>query len=308
MTIEPSDNIEAAALDWAVRTGDPGFSDWSGFESWLARDPAHAARYDAIMLAIGDATASLAAAPAPRPAVTVQTPPRRRAWWAAGIAAALAGVLGWTALPTGAEPWSVETGPGAAKRIAFADGTEILLAGGSRVTLDRAAPRTARLDAGEALFVVRHDEAQPYRVTAGDYELVDLGTVFSVKRGPDVLRVAVSEGEVMLDPAGSRLRVPMGKAVAVDTESRRAELSSIDPETVGGWRSGQLSYDGARLEEVALDIARLTGRPVMVAPAVRDDVFRGTIDLATIGGDPAALAVLLGVKVRDTGQGWELAQ
>lgn len=302
-----SDDIDTAALDWAMRTTDPSFVDWAAFEAWLAADARHARRYDAVSSAIGEAAEALATLP-PRPVPPVQ--PRatrsRRGWLAGALAAGIAGVLGWAALPSGPQPYSIEAAPGAPRRIALAGGSSIALAGGSRVTLDRSDPRTAALERGEALFTVRHDPAHPFRVTAGDHELVDLGTVFNVKHDPSLLRVAVSEGEVMLDPRGGRLRLPMGKAVALDLATNRAETSSVDPSEVGSWRDGQLSYAGARLEEVAADVARLTGRRIAVAPDLRGRLFRGTIDVGAIGNDRVALGALLGVTIREAGGAWEL--
>ena len=29
------DEMDAAALDWAIRTGEPGFAEWEAFAAWL---------------------------------------------------------------------------------------------------------------------------------------------------------------------------------------------------------------------------------------------------------------------------------
>ncbi|QHL90470.1 hypothetical protein GVO57_06010 [Sphingomonas changnyeongensis] len=76
----------------------------------------------------------------------------------------------------------------------LADGSRVDLNGGTRIALDRGNPRFARLERGEALFTIVHDEARPFEVHAGDAVLRDLGTVFDVVREPDRLRVAVAEG------------------------------------------------------------------------------------------------------------------
>ncbi|MEG8054361.1 hypothetical protein QP185_16050 [Sphingomonas aerolata] len=53
--------LDAQALDWIVRTGDPAFDDWPGFMAWMEADPTHATRYHALSAAIDDGVASLRA-------------------------------------------------------------------------------------------------------------------------------------------------------------------------------------------------------------------------------------------------------
>ncbi|WP_438907630.1 FecR domain-containing protein, partial [Bacillus licheniformis] len=83
----------------------------------------------------------------------------------------------------------------------------IMLAGGSRIMLDHADPRRAVMERGEALFQVRHDDRHPFSVDARGLALTDLGTVFDVRLGRRMTRVAVAEGAVMVDPRGAALRL-----------------------------------------------------------------------------------------------------
>lgn len=51
-----------AALDWALRTGDPGFEDWEGFTLWLGENPAHSRAYDTVSAAVAEGAERIASA------------------------------------------------------------------------------------------------------------------------------------------------------------------------------------------------------------------------------------------------------
>lgn len=291
------------ALDWAVRAADADFADWDDFTLWLEADPANAAAYDRAVAALADAEAAVAQVPVAAP---LSAPGRSRPWrWAGGaIAAALAGAIGLNAWQDRAQPYAVATSPGEQRRVTLADGSDVLLAGGSQVTLDHVDQRRASVDRGEVLFRVRHDEARPFRVLAGDMSLTDLGTVFDVKRAGGLTRVAVAEGAVLVDPDGAALRLDPGETAT--SQGDRLTEGLVDVADVGAWREGRLAYDGTTLAEVAADLSRQLGHPVGVAPAIAARPFRGTLDLARLRDDPATLGALLDVRVSTGATGWTL--
>ena len=55
----------------------------------------------------------------------------------------LVAVVGVSVWSESSQPYAVETAPGEQRAVQLADGSEIVLAGGSRVTLDRADARVA---------------------------------------------------------------------------------------------------------------------------------------------------------------------
>src|SRR3546814_9914530 len=73
--------------------------------------------------------------------------------------------------PDPSAPYTIATVPGARRTIDLADGSRIELNGDTRITLDKAAPRFASLDRGEAMFHVRHDDSDPFVVMVGDDKL-----------------------------------------------------------------------------------------------------------------------------------------
>lgn len=292
------------ALDWAIRVADPAFTDWDGFTMWLEGDPAHAERYDAAVTALTAIEHDLVMTPIP---LAPPARPHRRPgprWIGAAMAAAAVGAVGlgvWTQRP---QPYVVETAAGTTRSIPLGDGSELVLAGGSRVQLDRRDPRVATLDRGDALFRVRHDARDPFRVRVGAVELTDLGTVFDVGLRDAVTHVAVAEGAVMVDPDGAAVRLDPGQAARID--GARIVRSTVDPADVGDWRQGRLSFDGTPLAQVAADLSRHMGIPIATTPAVAARTFRGTLDLGGLRRDPALLGALLGVRVRTTATRWTL--
>lgn len=296
---------DAVALDWALRMADPAQADWDAFTDWLEAEAANAERYDRMAATLLDAEEALAAHP--EVMVEPQTvAPRRGAprWIGGAVAAALVGAIGLQAWQDRPQPYAVETAAGQTRVLALSDGSAITLAGASRISLDRADPRQASLERGEALFRVKHDDRHPFAVQAGNVALVDLGTVFDVRLGQRQTRVAVAEGAVMVDPKGAAMRLDAGQAVVI--EKNRLVRSSVEPSDVGGWQDGRLAFDGAPLREVAEDLSRFLQQSVSVAPAIATRPFRGVIDLQAVRRDPAVLGPLMEVRVRRDAAGWML--
>jgi len=314
MTDRDVPHIEEEAIAWVVRLRDAGADDWEAFTAWLEADPAHQAAYDEAAFADLDAE-ELAPAPRPvQPAWTPATEPPRRpnrrrvlGWGGGAMAAAVAGLVAWTTIPAGAALYAVETRPGEHRRIDLADGSHIDLNGATRIQLDRNNARFASLEQGEALFTVVHDEARPFEVDAGGARMRDLGTVFNVVAERGAVEVGVSEGRVLFDPAGSAVDLSPGMSLRRAAANARPVVTRAEPDTIGGWRAGRLSYRSATVAQVAGDLSRNLGISVQASPAVAGQSFTGVIMLEQ---DKAAAvrraASLLGVSAGRSGEGWLL--
>lgn len=303
--------VDGEALDWAIRMSDPD-ADWDGFMDWLEGDATRSGRYDRMVAALQDAADTVAAVPqGQRPMGGAETPDASRpgvrhyrAWIGGAIAAALVGVVGigvWRELP---RPYVVATGPGEQRTIALADGSSLVMAGGSQVRMDRNDPRVATVQRGEILFRVRHDADHPFGVHAGDLAMTDLGTVFDVRMLGRRTWVAVAEGAVMVDPDGAALRLGPGQAVLSDGSTLQRQAT--DPGDVGAWRDGRLAFDDATLAEVAEDLSRQLGLRIVASAAIAPRTFHGTIETGGLKQNPALLGALLGVTVRQDDGGWTL--
>ncbi|WP_066521453.1 FecR family protein [Sphingobium cloacae] len=305
--------IHEDALLWVIRTRDPEFVDWEGFTAWLEVDPAHAAAYDALMARDAGLDAIIPADPVhmPAPANDAGDPAGRR-WrpmrWIGGgaMAAALVAAVSLGVMNR-SDIYTVTTAPGETRSIALDDGTKIDVNGGTTLRLDRKNLRFAALDKGEAAFTVRHDEANPFRVTVGDDLFEDAGTVFNIVRSEASTRIGVSEGKVIYNPRAEAIALPAGRALTDDASG--VKVMNIAPEAVASWRSGRLVYANAPIGEVGEDIARSIGVRLSATPGAAAMRFTGTIALDK---DPARFfagaAPLMGLTAVRQGDGWLLKE
>jgi transmembrane sensor len=308
------EDAEAQAIAWVVRVNDPAFGEWDEFSRWLAESPAHADAYHAAAAAEADAVALLASSPVAHPApshepLPLRQRPRWRPWAGAAIAASLVGVVTYHVTDRAPAAQIYETAPGKQRTITLADGSIVMLNGGSRLEVDGTDPRSLKLARGEGLFTVRHDETHPFRVTVGRATVTDIGTAFDIVREPDATRVAVAEGEVEWshENTAGAVRLKAGDRLRAADGAATVEVSSVAADAVGDWSRGQLAFDGAPLSRATADIERTLGVRIAVAPAIAARPVRGVIRLD--GGPNAVLprfAALMGVTARQDGQRWRL--
>lgn len=300
--------IAEDARSWVIRLQDSAFADWEAFADWLERDPVHLAAYNDALDADEAMTGLFEHAPQPVPAQDVEPieAPKRRLYWLSGgaVAAALAVVVGWSSLSGPGARMEYATAPGEHREIALADGSKMVLNGGTRVALlDK---RQAELVQGEALFEVRHDAANPFIVKTGDVVLQDAGTVFNVVRDERGLRVSVAEGAVIYQPGADAVHLAPGDALVVAGAGKPVVTRTV-PTDIGGWRGGQLVYRNATLDTVAADLSRNLGIVVRAGKGTEAIPFTGTI--STQGGPGAVIeriAALTGTRATRAGKGWTL--
>lgn len=305
-----SDQIQQQAIAWVVRVGDPDFTGWADFTAWLEQSPVHADAYHAAAFAEAEAVTVLANQPR---AIPVEMSARRSAfgrwalWAGTALAASLVAAIGLHSQFAAIPPHIYETAPGVQRTVALADGSRVVMNGGTRLIVDGRNPRTLSLARGEALFSVRHDEAHPFSVSVGGADVVDIGTRFDIVREGDATRVAVSEGAIDWRRDGNAVRVTAGRSLHVRDGSGDVALAPVMASAVGGWQQGQLEYDGTTVAEVAADLARTLGVTVSVDRVIETRPVRGVIRLD--GGAVAVmprLAALLGVRARQDGARWQL--
>ena len=160
---------------------------------------------------------------------------------------------------------------GERESVRLADGTVVLL--GPRSELSVAAGYGAGSRAvelrGEALFEVVHDAERPFSVRAGGAEIHDLGTIFVVSTDPgDGVRVAVTEGEVSLAPAGAPASAgtvlrPGDRALLEGGRASVEHAATLESDLA--WTRGRLVFDEAPLSEVAVELWRWYGATLRVA-------------------------------------------
>jgi transmembrane sensor len=253
-----------------------------------------------VLTAVGDERARAggadAAAPAPvRPPVRAPTIAAQERGWkftsrlgavaaaALVLAAALYGGLGERALRAFGSDHDYVTRRGEQAAIQLDDGTRITLAPESRLRI-RAAyghpDRAVELE-GEAAFEVVHDAAHQFSVHAGRAMLTDIGTRFDLRAyGTDsIVRVAVAEGEVMLDAyragtmaadrsaSSNGLRVPRGALARLDVDGSLRSSSIANAADYFAWTTGRLVFDRQPLRDVLATIARWSDADLRVSDA-----------------------------------------
>ena len=273
-------DIAMQAAEWHARLDAPDM-DWDAFALWLDADPANRNAYDAIALLDADIAAQRDAILSTLPAnddardehVAVRA--RARRWWAGG-GLAMAAMIAVLIAPqmsmfTSETLVAYRTGPTETRMIDLKDGSHILLDRNSRLALaDGAAPRV-EMQGGTAYFDVRHNPKRAFLITAGDYEVRDIGTRFDVVMVPQALGVAVSEGGLTVAPKdGVGTAIRAGQRIDVATATGEARVWTIAASSVGSWRNGQLVYQDTPLALVATDLSRYVGHPVSVDPAIDD--------------------------------------
>lgn len=317
MTEQKLLTIREEAIAWHLRLKEGSAQDWDAFMTWLEADPARSEAYDQVKFAdaaitpemVPDMAVPAAANDMTEPAAEPKHGLRR---WATALAAIAAIFLfGSIAIPLftqGANRYEVVTRAGEQRTIPIGDGDTAVLNGGTRLILDRNDPRSAEIAAGEATFVIRHDEGRPFVVTAGSHRVVDVGTVFNIARDDRRFAVEVIEGAVSYERGGTAVALAAGQTLETgDDPDARVRTGRRTPAEMAGWRNGRLSYSAAPLEQVARDLSRTLGTQVAVDPAVAALPFTGSLRVDRDARESVdTLAATLDLRVRRAGDGWRI--
>ncbi|MBV8156798.1 MAG: FecR domain-containing protein [Dyella sp.] len=194
---------------------------------------------------------------------------------AAGLVAIVAAMAAlWVADPTW-QTTRIATRIGEQATWTLRDGSRIQLNTGSVASVENhVRSQRVALESGEALFTVSHGWRKFY-VQAGDTTILDIGTVFNVRRqnAPQdaSVHVAVLAGEVEVTtssrPQPMRLRV--GRGVEVNAHGAMIEREADAGTAV--WAEGKLALDGAPLRQLLTDLQRYRTAPIRL----RDDSVGG---------------------------------
>ena len=208
----------------------------------------------------------------------------------------------------------------------------IVLADGSRVTLNTAtdiriqlteARRLVTVEQGEALFEVAKDASRPFVVQVAGTEVVATGTEFIVRysqapQSDEALAVTLIEGQVVVQGAeGSRGRSPIvplvmtpGQRVRIGQPSKRHAVQVDRPQVdqALAWRRGQVLLDDMPLSEAVAEMNRYSVKQITIeGEGLRQLHVSGAYRTGDSLGFAHALADLYGLVVRLRGDRLELA-
>lgn len=297
------DRIYDEAAEWQVRSQDEAM-DWDGFTAWLEADPRHRTAYDELALIDAKfdehAAGLLNAVPDVVPTPANDPQPTRWSRWAgfggAAVAAGLALVLAFQPFAGETAAREYRTAPGQTREVALDAGGHIVLAPASHLTVR--GEQIALQGAG--YFNVPHKADRTLVIRAGDIEVTDIGTRFSIDDEIDSASVEVAEGT--LSVRSPRLAKPItlsgGQALRLDRSHGVVRILSVDPQRVASWRSGKLQFDQVGLALVARDISRYSGETVTVDPAIARQPFSGVIAISHGEAPARTLAQILSLDVK----------
>ena len=283
-----SDPLHLAAADWFVRlqSTDLSLEETLAWQVWLHESPANAeafARIEAISNALRDVPAPVAVTTdlLERDRYDASVPigdwkpraARRWPWAALGVAASFALVaLGFAFLQTPAESNAFETAIGENRSVTLADGSIVALGGDTRIEVALSKNvRAIELARGEALFK---------------------------ERDSDRAVVSVTEGKVVVNPAGSLLpvsllqefkpklrsvRVSAGQQTTAGSAGIEEPTKMEDPAT--GWQIGHLAFHLQPLRYVLEDVNRYAPKHIVLeSESMGALVITGTVEKENIGG------------------------
>ncbi|WP_343685378.1 FecR domain-containing protein [Asticcacaulis sp.] len=188
-------------------------------------------------------------------------------WKPAVAAAALVFAIGVGWYMQSPVPWTDYVAPHDASRtVTLADGSTLHLNRDTRVRVALGAERLVQVDSGEVAFEVAHDPSKPFRVTAGEVEVRDIGTTFNMLRDAEHLTISVESGEVeVTEKDNPDTRLSAGDQIRVDERSGARTRVRIDPALVRSWQRGQAVFDQRPLGEAVAELNRYVDTPLRVA-------------------------------------------
>jgi len=233
--------------------------------------------------------------------------PRPALRWAAGLAASvlIAACLGWWLTFSPAEQFQTKVG----------EQRSVVLADGSRVTLNTASRievrlqenhRVVRLLQGEALFEVAQDKQRPFDVHLGNIAVRAVGTQFNIDRRAARTVVTVVEGRVAV-VAGAHGKLPVlsvADQVTVDATGLSTLQRGVNLAEAIAWTQHQLVFKRRPLGEVAAEFNRYNvGQIEIRSAALRAEEVTGTFRTQDVESFLAVLAGIPGVQVAADGAG-----
>jgi transmembrane sensor len=301
------------AIEWRLRLRRGGAEDWAQFTQWLEQDPAHSTAYDQVALLDRDLDpVAMRGLPHQMNAewTAAASPTSRRAVGRVGAILAIAAVFGlvaflWQPTPRSAAPgFQIATAAGEHRTVRLADGSAVALSGNSRLWVAGTDGREAELLRGEALFNIRHNAKRPFVVRVGDDRIEDLGTIFSVVRDRQVLRVEVADGAVRYNRGGNGLQLHSGQTLKI-SPSGDAIVGHKSPASIASWRTDQLIYENVPVAEVAADLGRNLGVSISVAPRLAYRPFTGSVHVGRRAEQAVPeFASTVSAQARKSEEGW----
>lgn len=270
--------IDAAAAEWVARedAGPLSREEAAALAEWLAADSRHLGAYGRMHAIMMRTDRIYRGAETGGGDVRWTAGKRRRVWGTRllAMAASVTLVVGVAWIAVKEQVGVHETRIGEVAHVALEDGSEITLNTNTRVRVRyEQGRRSIELLRGEAMFDVAKDPHRPFVVSAGDTQVIAVGTSFTVKRSSVQVDVLVREGIVNVQEPKQELRLLRGDKVRLATRAAPV-INKVDDAEVRrelAWRNGMIAFSGQTLQEVAHEFARYNRLTIRLAdPEIED--------------------------------------
>lgn len=298
------------AAQWLDRARRGSAADRHAFRNWLEECPEHAAAMELVEHAWRQAPAAARQAGLQVRARASRGSARtgralRVPGFALGAAlAAFGGLLVWN---QAVQDQQVIAPPHGIAVATLVDGTRVWLTAGSTLKVHVTPIGRAAMLTGEGGFDVHH-QWRPFTVSAGDVQVVDRGTLFSIARQGAQVDVILARGAVEVQDRGSGtvLATPSpGQKVVV--ANGRTTLSSVDPDAAMAWREGRIIADDMPLSAIAARFEALGGPHIAIRDAKLGKIsVSGTYSAKDAVPFLTALQALYPIVWRRVGDGYEV--
>ena len=305
----PERPVPAEAARWIILEQELEDVGLAQLDCWLAESEEHADAY-ANALAVWDDLGSILpdwkkdtlTAPQPEPEVVRSFLKRKSRMISAGVTSVLLCLAAWFWV---ASPRDYSTRVGEQRIVSLADGSRVTLNTGSDLVVENfGKERRVRLERGEVLFDVAHDDRHPFLVEAMGRTVRVLGTSFIVRREAGRLDITLLRGSVAIEGAGAPVvRLSPGERFR-QLADRRPMIDHPPLDVVTAWREGDLLLDNTPLREAVHELNRYSSYPIVLGdPALGDLRLNGVFKTGDGLGFARTIAAIYGLNVIEEQRG-----
>ncbi|MEJ2883212.1 FecR family protein [Pedobacter sp. GR22-6] len=158
---------------------------------------------------------------------------------------------------------TASTAKGQTYEFTLPDGSHVFLNADSRIIFPSQFSGKERkiLLEGEAYFVVKHNQKQPFRVESKGQIVEDIGTEFNINAYADEssVKTTLVEGSARVISSAGRadaMSVTLMPNQQASLLNGKLKVKMVDPESATAWKSGILLFNSMPLEELMRQVAR----------------------------------------------------
>jgi transmembrane sensor len=197
------------------------------------------------------------------------------------------------------------TAKGEQASIALSDGSQIELNTDTELSVQYTDnTRNVKLQHGEALFTVVHNNTKPFTVTAANGVIKDIGTRFNVYQQAAKVSVTVLEGEVSVttDNNATPRNVKPNQQLSYDNNGQLTPVTSVDAKVATAWQNKQLVFKAQPLSIVIEQLARYHEVSLQIAdPRLQALKVSGSFPSDDLHTALNTIASALPIKITSTG-------